>query len=140
MTNQHRLTFWEILTRLRQRNVATIQARAFLANRVAKLTGGDSRRLAYRVKDAAIHQLLRLGEGRVLRLYGRPIGVKFRASGMLHLQISATTTMGHRDPERPTGMPGNHCGRSIPAMNAPPAVDWDNAAVQGSNSERKETA
>lgn len=89
MTGLHKATFQDILTHVRGSNIRRIRDRAFTANRIAKLSAGHSRTTAYALKDRAIGMLLMLGEGRILRLYGRPIGVAFRDGGQLHLKMSS---------------------------------------------------
>lgn len=81
-------SFDEILNSLRRNNVATLEQRAFSANRIAKITKGRSRRAAYMVKDRSISRVVALGEAEVLRLYGRPIGVQFHSGGQLHLRLN----------------------------------------------------
>ncbi|MCL5005135.1 MAG: hypothetical protein M1404_01265 [Acidobacteria bacterium] len=83
-----KMTFAQILQRVHRQNLVALKDRAFAANRIAKLTFGRSRRAAYSVKDKSISRLLTFGEARILRLYGRPTGVRFRSGGQLHLRTA----------------------------------------------------
>jgi hypothetical protein len=95
MTGLHKASFQDILIRVRRSNVRRIRDRAFAANRIAKLSTGHSRAAAYALKDRAIGTLVMLGEGRILRLYGRPIGVAFRDGGQLHLKVPSDADSEH---------------------------------------------
>lgn len=82
-----KLTFNEILRQSRTRDIQAIKDRTFAANRIAKISQGRSRRVAYFVKDKGIARLLAVGEADLLRVSGCPSGVQFRSGGRLHLGV-----------------------------------------------------
>jgi hypothetical protein len=87
-----KMTFAAILEIARPEIISRLKDRAFIANRVAKVAVGSSRQAAYAVKDAAMHTLVRVGAGRMLRLYGRAVGVEFSGGGRLHFKVSVAQT------------------------------------------------
>jgi hypothetical protein len=82
-----RTTFGCILDALKAKNLVHVKNRAFLANRVAKISSGRSRGLAYAVKNRAIDQLVRNGSVRVNSVRKEPsllVGLSFSSGGRLH--------------------------------------------------------
>ena len=81
-------TFKAILSAVRHNNISRLKDRAFVANRLAKVIAGSSRRLCYRIKDEAISALVRHGAASVytveLLVHGAELGVAFAGGGKLH--------------------------------------------------------
>lgn len=86
------VSFAEILKLLEPENVIRLKDVAFLANRLAKITCGNSKSLCYDLKHRAIDQLLRLGFASPNSLILLPqvrVGVTFHGGGMLHVDPRA---------------------------------------------------
>jgi hypothetical protein len=81
-------TFETILSAAWRDNINRLKDRAFLANRLAKVIVGPSRRLCYRIKDDAISTLVRHGAASVYTVevlgHGAELGVAFAGGGKLH--------------------------------------------------------
>jgi len=82
------LVFAELLAELSGPNIRKLKDRAFVANRLAKLTSGRSRRQCYAVKHAAISALVSLGVASLsTQAHARLdpiIGIRFSSGGRLH--------------------------------------------------------
>lgn len=86
--------FKSMVARLQQRNARAIWKRAVVANRIAKLAVGRSRDLAYRVKGAALSELLKMGHAVLNSIALWPevlLSVEFRQGGMLHVVPASLT-------------------------------------------------
>jgi len=87
-----RRTFAAILSATRRGNISHLKDRAFVANRIAKVITGSSRRLCYQVKADAISALIRHGAASVytveVLVHGAELGVAFAGGGKLHAMPS----------------------------------------------------
>lgn len=78
----HRLTFAEHREAVRPDANTHLFRRASTANAMAKITCGESRRIAYRVKHISLHQFITRGHGLV-----RPD--RERCPGLLSVELDA---------------------------------------------------
>jgi hypothetical protein len=87
-SSRRKRTFEAILSTVRHKNISRLKDRAFVANRLAKVIVGPSRRLCYQIKDDAISALVRHGAAFVytveVLLHGAELGVAFAGGGKLH--------------------------------------------------------
>src|SRR5437773_300493 len=87
-------SFRETLKKVRRRNIEALKRKAFGANRLAKQTSDTSQVVCYRIKNAAISQLLLTGAAAVNSCSLYPtieIAVDFVGGGRLHAKLSHLT-------------------------------------------------